>query len=219
MNKKWSELNKTMQLQIKNKETFRIGIDTLLTLRKDLMRQILEFKDILNSEEFCAIPFINANGYHSKTIAYSMYHVFRIEDIVANSLIRKNSQIFFTNDFLNRMNSPIITTGNELVKQEIAEFSSKLDLNELYQYIIEVDKSTTQLLQQLTFRDLKNKMTEHDKEKLHSLRTVSEDENAIWLIEYWCSKNIQGLIQMPFSRHWIMHVEASLRIKNKIHAD
>ncbi|MEG0274645.1 MAG: phage head-tail adapter protein, partial [Longicatena sp.] len=31
------------------------------------------------------------------------------------------------------------------------------------------------------------------------------------------NKNIKGLIQMPFSRHWIMHVDACLRIKNKLH--
>lgn len=48
------------------------------------------------------------------------------------------------------------------------------------------------------------------------LNVVSNDENAIWLIDYWCGKDIRGLIQMPFSRHWIMHIEASLRIKNKI---
>ena len=51
---------------------------------------------------------------------------------------------------------------------------------------------------------------------LSSLKVVSDNENSIWLIDYWCDKNIQGLIQMPFSRHWIMHIEASLRIKNKI---
>jgi nicotinamidase-related amidase len=27
---------------------------------------------------------------------------------------------------------------------------------------------------------------------------------------------ITGLIQMPFSRHWIMHIEACLRIKKKL---
>ena len=47
---------------------------------------------------------------------------------------------------------------------------------------------------------------------------MSKDESAIWLIDYWCGKDIRGLIQMPFSRHWIMHIEASLRIKNKIHS-
>ena len=37
------------------------------------------------------------------------------------------------------------------------------------------------------------------------------------VIDYWCNKDIRGLIQMPFSRHWIMHTEACLRVKNKIH--
>lgn len=64
-------------------------------------------------------------------------------------------------------------------------------------------------------QDTKIKMTDHDKEILNSLRIVNEDESAIWLIDYWCGKSIQGLIQMPFSRHWIMHIEAILRIKNK----
>lgn len=59
-------------------------------------------------------------------------------------------------------------------------------------------------------------MNQH-KEMFDSLGVVSKDEEAVWLIEYWCGKNIQGLIQMPFSRHWIMHIEASLRIKNKIY--
>lgn len=216
MNKEWSELNRTMQQQIKKKELFSIGIDTLLTLRKELMKQILEFQHSMSKDEFCAIPFINASGYHNKTIAYSLYHVFRIEDIVASSLIKKEAQIFFAGDYQSRMNSPIITTGNELVKQEIAEFSSKLNLAELYRYISDVDHATTQLLRHLQHQDLKITMTEQDKKTLLSLKTVSEDINAAWLIDYWCSKNIQGLIQMPFSRHWIMHVEACLRIKNKL---
>ena len=64
---------------------------------------------------------------------------------------------------------------------------------------------------------LKKKISEERKEDLKSLNVVSNDENAIWLIDYWCAKDIRGLIQMPFSRHWIMHVEASFRIKNKVH--
>ncbi len=30
------------------------------------------------------------------------------------------------------------------------------------------------------------------------------------------NKDIKGLLGMPFSRHWIMHLEASLRIRNKL---
>lgn len=216
MNTEWSDLNKKMQLNIKKEDTFHLGIDTLLILREELMKQVKDFKNTLSREDFNAIPFIDAKGYHSKTIAYSLYHIFRIEDIVANSLIKKEAQIFFKKDYSHRMKSSIITTGNELIKQEIAMFSSKLDLDELYQYIFDVDSSTTQLLRALSYKDLKIKMTEEDKDNLSLLGVVSTDESAIWLIDYWCNKNIQGLIQMPFSRHWIMHIEASLRIKHKI---
>ena len=217
MNAKWSDLNKKMQIQIKKKGTFYAGIDILLELRKELMKQIIGFKELLNREDFNAMPFINAKGYHNKTIAYSLYHIFRIEDIVSNSLVKKRDQIFFKDNYRERLKSPIMTTGNELVKQEISIFSSKLNLDKLYQYISEVDISTTQLLKGLSYEDLKIKMTEQDKELLKSLDVVSNDESAVWLIDYWCNKNIQGLILMPFSRHWIMHTQASLRIKNKIY--
>ena len=184
MNKSWSELNKTMQLQLKKKETFEDGIITLLALRKMLIEQMHSFEKMLDAEDFSAIPFINANGYHSKTIAYSLYHVFRIEDIVAHTLIKKEPQIFFKKNYQQRMNSPIITTGNELVKQEIADFSEKLCVDELYQYISDVDDATTQILQYLTYQELKIKMTEQDRETLRSLQVVSEDEKANWLIDY-----------------------------------
>ena len=125
--------------------------------------------------------------------------------------------MFFSGNYQRRIGSPIITTGNELVKQEIAEFSKKLDLDELYNYISEVKQSTETLLKNLTYDDLKRKISKERRDMLKSLQVVSEDENAIWLIDYWCNKDVRGLIQMPFSRHWIMHIEASLRIKNKIH--
>ena len=51
MNKEWSEMNKTMQLQIKKKDTFSTGIDTLLTLREELMKQILQFKTELSFDD------------------------------------------------------------------------------------------------------------------------------------------------------------------------
>lgn len=219
MNKEWSELNKNVQLRIKKKETFTQGIETLLVLRNQLMEQMLEFKKTLKREDFNAMPFPNAEGYHSKTIAYSLYHIFRIEDITANSLVKKGTQIFFANEYQRKMDSPIITTGNELAGREIAEFSSKLDIDGLYGYISEVNTATADLLKGLSYSDLKTKMTEADRENLIKLKTVSEDENAVWLIDYWCGKDVGGLIRMPLSRHWIMHVEACLRIRNKVRPD
>ena len=119
--------------------------------------------------------------------------------------------------FVQGINSSTITTGNELVKQQIADFSRQLNLKELYSYIFEVKASTEKIIKSLSYVELKKKISEEKKEYLKSLNVVSDNENAIWLIDYWCNKDIRGLIQMPFSRHWIMHIEASLRIRNKIH--
>lgn len=218
MNKEWSELNKAMQEQIRKEVTFNDGIATLLALRQRLFDELYQLKRELSREEFNSIPFINADGYHSKTVAYSIWHIFRIEDIAAHTLIGQDEQVFFLEDYQTRIGSPIITTGNELVKQQIAEFSEVLDLDELYRYAVSVKDSTDDILKHLSFKDLKRKMTDSDKEHLKSLGVVSEDEKACWLIDYWCGKDVRGLIQMPFSRHWIMHIEAGLRIKNKIHS-
>jgi len=216
MNKDWSERNKAMQLQLKKKDTFAEGLDTLIALRKDLMAQILQFKEELLQEDFSAMPYRNAKGYHSKTIAYSLWHIFRIEDIVAHMLIADDEQVFFQGNYQTRIHAPIITTGNELVKEEILEFSKQLEIDELYNYITEVDRSTTEILKELTYEDSRKKIADEKRQKVEYLNVVSKDENAYWLIDYWCSKDVRGLIQMPFSRHWIMHIEACLRIRDGI---
>ena len=166
MNKEWAEMNKTLQLQIKSKDTFEAGIDTLLELRRTLMKQIMQFRNELSDADFCAMPYINAKGYHNKTIAYSLWHVFRIEDIVAHSLIANNEQILFMGNYQSRIKSPIITTANELVKEEIREFSKKLSIEELYNYIADVDESTTQILKTLTYSDMKQKISDDRRKQL-----------------------------------------------------
>ncbi len=109
-----------------------------------------------------------------------------------------------------------MTTGNELLGEQIAHFFEELNIDELYRYAVSVKNSTDEILKNISYADLKRKITDIDKEKVKALQVVSENENAYWLIDYWCGKDVKGLIQMPFSRHWIMHIEACLRIKNKM---
>ncbi|MBO4524068.1 MAG: phage head-tail adapter protein [Ruminococcus sp.] len=216
MNKEWSTLNKTMQLELKKAGTYKNGLNTLFTLRDLLMNEIYSFKKELKRDDFNAMPYMNADGYHSKSIAYSIWHIFRIEDIVAHTLINGDEQVFFSGNYYERTASPIITTGNELVKEEISDFSAKLDIEELYSYIYEVKKSTENILKSLKYEDMKCSVLAERKEQLIAMKVVSDDENAAWLVDYWCGKDIRGLLQMPLSRHWIMHIEASIRIRDKL---
>ena len=44
------------------------------------------------------MPFAGAKGYHNKTLAYSIWHIFRIEDIVSHEMIAGDEQILFRED-------------------------------------------------------------------------------------------------------------------------
>ena len=216
MNKDWSEKDKKMQALISKEATFDEGIKLLIELRTELFEQISFIVKTFPSVAFYQLPFGDGEGNHCTTLAWSLWHTFRIEDIVAHEMILKDSQIFFDGEWLERTGSVIITTGNELVGDTLIEFSKKLDIKATYDYCKTVMDSTNEKLDHLKFEDLKKTFTGEDRERLVESKCVSSDERASWLIDYWCSKNIKGLIQMPFSRHWIMHVEAMQRIKNKL---
>lgn len=215
MNKEWSEANKNMQSLLK-KITFSEGINELIGLRNALIDEINSWKYELDPRDYSQMPFPNAEGYHSKTIAYSLWHIMRIEDIVVNSLILNRTEVLFSGGFDKSTKSCIITTGNELVKNGIADFSRQLDLTALFRYAQAVKNTTDEWLMGISYDDLKRKFTDEDRDRLRSLNVVSTDKNAEWLIDYWCGKDIKGLIKMPLSRHWIMHVEAAVRIKDKV---
>ncbi len=67
--------------------------------------------------------------------------------------------------------------------------------------IADVKKSSEAIIRNLTYSDLKLKIPDERKENLKTLGVVSTDENAVWLIDYWCKKDVRGLIQKSFSRH------------------
>ena len=173
--------NKEIQKLLTKEVSFDEAIKKLVDFRAELFEEITQLVNTYPEKAFAEMPFARAKGYHSKSLAYSIWHIFRIEDIVAHEMIAGDSQVLFDGDFLKRIGSPIITTGNELQGDGIYEFSKQLNV----------------------------------KEKLIRSKCVDEDENAFWLIDYWCGKDVKGLIQMPFSRHWIMHIEAMRRIRNK----
>lgn len=216
MDKEWSEKNKKMQALIAKEKSFAEGIKVLLELRSSLFEQIASIVKTFPPAAFYQMPFGPGDGNHNATLAWSLWHLFRVEDIVAHTLILNDKQIIFKNSWQEKTKCPIVTTGNELDGEAMVDFSKKLSVKALYEYCASVMDSTNELLKGLQFSDLKRKFSEEDKERLIASECVSADESASWLIDFWLGKNVKGLIQMPFSRHWIMHVEAMRRIKNKL---
>ena len=150
MNKEWSQKNKEIQVLLGKELTYKEGIQKLISFREELFEQISNIVSNYPKEAFYQMPFKNAKGYHSKTLAYSIWHIFRIEDIVAHELIKN-----------------VMETSNAF-------------------------------LSELSYDDIKQRFTDVDKNKIADSKCVSTDENAVWLIDYWCSKDVRGLLKMPF---------------------
>ena len=166
MDKEWAEKNKEIQTLLSKEVTFRDAVRKLVEFREEMFTQITQIVEAYPDEAFYLMPFAGAGGYHSKTLAYSIWHIFRIEDIVAHEMIAGDDQILFRDDHLNSIASLMITTGNELKGEEIEEFSRKLNVKALYSYAKAVKESGSRILMQLQYKDLKRKFSAETKQKL-----------------------------------------------------
>lgn len=209
MDKEWSEKNKKMQRLISAESTFADGIKCLIELREIVFTQISEIINGIPEKAFSELV-------NERTLAFSIWHTFRIEDIVIHNLILNDEQEFFKGRWQKKIQSKIISTANELNGNEFVEFSKPLNIKELYNYAVAVKNSTNEMLKKIEYKDLKRTFSEEDKRRIEETGSVSYSDEAYWLIDFWCKKNIAGLIKMPLSRHWIMHVEEMRRIKNKL---
>ena len=143
-------------------ETFFSGLE----LRDSLFEQITQIVNSYPKDAFWKMPFAEAEGYHSKTLAYSIWHVFRIEDIVLHTLILNNSQVLERGEWQKKIGAKIITTGNELSGQQIENFSKTLDVKVLYEYAKAVKESTDEYLKGLDFVSLKKKFSDSDRQRV-----------------------------------------------------
>lgn len=206
-----SEIFKLFQRNIKRKNNYDLGKQQLLTLRAELMSVYEYIFTTCSFDDFIKMPLST-----DKTIAYYLYHLTRIEDITSNTLIAGKEQIFFERNYDKLLNSPIITTGNEIEGDKLVEFSKMLDINQLKNYIAEVFTNTNNIITDMNYEESKTKVSDDRKAELVKLYTVSTNENAFWLVNYWCEKTYAGLLLMPFSRHQMLHLDGCLRIIRKI---
>jgi len=52
-------------------------------------------------------------------------------------------------------------------------------------------------------------------EKIKQNGGVIDNQKSIWLLDFWGKKNILGLINMPITRHQIVHLNDCFKIKEK----
>ncbi|ALC90630.1 hypothetical protein AM500_13170 [Bacillus sp. FJAT-18017] len=185
--------------------TSTIGKATHLTLEDALLEN-------LNEATFRQYPVQNPDTRNS--IVWHLWHISRIEDMTMNILVADEQQVLNTTDWLNKMNIPFAHSGNDMSESEIAELSSKIDIDSLLAYRASVGRRTQEIITVMKPGQFKLKVEESRIKRLFDENAVLE--NSRWLAEYWGNKTIAGLILMPATRHIFLHLNKCIRIKTKL---
>lgn len=177
----------------------------VITLEDELLNNITE-------ETFRKYPVVSPGTKNS--IIWHIWHIARIEDMTMNILVSNNDQVLDSGEWNKKLKIDYIHSGNEMSEMEVAELSSNIDINALLSYRIEVGRNTRAIIKSLQPGQFKQSVASVKIKKLLDQGAVKKE--ATWLLEYWGKKNIAGLILMPATRHNFLHLNKSIRIKNKI---
>lgn len=122
-----------------------------------------------------------------------------------NVLAAQREQVF-DNSWKDRLKVSITDTGNALSDDEIMYLSKSIDIENLLCYRNEVAKRTRKIVRNLKAEDMTRAVASADLEKILSLGGVTEDEDSIWLLDFWGKKDVAGLLLMPPTRHVMLHM-------------
>jgi len=147
-----------------------------------------------------------------ETIAWHLWHITRIEDLVGNLLIAERPQIFNDN-WMAKLNTTVKDVGNSMTDEQIINFSEQVNKQELINYRNTVGQRTREILKSLTPGNLKRKPKAECLAQIVSAGGLLEDSNSIWLKDFWGKHTVSGLILLPLTRHHMMHLPDSVVIK------
>lgn len=149
------------------------------------------------------------------TVAWNIWHITRIEDITANILIGEREQVL-DEEWLERLGVRVRDTGNAMTDEEILALSRQLVREELKSYRDAVGVRTKEIINNLTSPDLKRKVKGESIARILQEGGVTEQEDSIWLLDFWGKKNVAGILLMPITRHQAGHLNDCIKLKKKL---
>ena len=155
----------------------------------------------LADKDFAAIPTLK-----SFPMAWHIWHITRIEDLVGNILINDAPQIFDA-VWAKEINVTETDTGNAMNADEARAFSARVVVNELKQYRIAVGLRTRETIASLAPGDMRKKPSPQSLDRLLAEGGLTEHKASFWLRDFWGQRTFGGLVLLPLTRHQLMHLE------------
>jgi hypothetical protein len=163
---------------------------------------------LIGLDELC-IRKIPEGDEHS--IAWILFHLARIEDVTMNILVAGSEQLLKREDWLVKMNAPVVDTGNAMDVESVTLLSGAIDIIALRAYRMAVGRNTEQIARKLTASELSKQVDPARLEKVKSEGAVVTEAPEV--LEYWGKKTLAGLLLMPATRHCILHLNEALRVR------
>jgi DinB superfamily len=152
---------------------------------------------------------IPSRGEHS--IAWLIWHATRCEDITLNLLVAGSPQVLHRDGWQEKLKITACDTGSAMSVEAIAAFSAMIDLDALRSYRLAVGRRTEAIVRQTLPGAFKQKVDPARVQRVLEEGAVVEE--AHWLIDYWGSRTIAGLLTMPATRHPFVHLNEAMRVK------
>lgn len=214
-----SELHKELNSVIRKKDEIQQAKKLFLELHARLNLSLVSGTELnevdlllgdLSRAEYAVMP-----TSKDETIAWVLWHIARIEDLTMNLLVDRKEQVFNA-DWKEKLNISIMDTGNALTDDEIMELSININIEELLAYRNAVAKRTREIVSGLKPEDMKRKMDKSDLERILTEGGVTEQEDSIWLLDFWGKKDVAGILLMPPTRHVMLHLNDCCKWKEHI---
>ena len=214
----WTLKQNNLKKLLSKEDTFNDGIKLLLDMHgmlhdKKVYKKTEDtiYDKLWNNLKTETCKMITAK---ETSILWNIWHITRIEDIISNTLIGNTEEVL-TNDILEKLNIKTRDTGNAMSKSEIELLNQKINIKILNEYRIKAGRQTAKIIKELAYPDMKRKAEKNQLNKIMMNGGLLEDEKSKWLLDYWGSKNVLGLIMMPITRHQTMHLNDCFSIKEK----
>ena len=168
--------------------------------------------EILGDMAKAHMSVIPSGGEHS--VIWLFWHMARIEDITMNVLIAGQSQLFYTDGWVEQIGAPVHNTGNGMTATAVADLSQAVNIAALLGYRTAVGKQTQTIVQSLTPEQIGQKVSPDRIQQLHDEgRSVIEGDGVL---NYWSKRTIAGLLLMPATRHNFIHLNEAAKLKKKV---
>jgi hypothetical protein len=214
----WTTKQNSLKILLSKEQTFDDGIKLLLE-----MHGLLHDKKVYNgkAETFYNTLWEDLDKATCKIISpretsilWNIWHITRIEDIVANDIMGNKDEIL-NKEMQTKLNIKTKDTGNAMTYKEIEILNKNINIKALKDYRIKVGKQTQKIIKSLKYADMKRKVEKSQLEKIMKNGGVLEHEKSKWLLDFWGKKNILGLIAMPITRHQTLHLNDCFNIKER----